>query len=390
MSEVKSPNLFVGNEFVQRVQRQPRPAPAETLAPISQPVLLPAAAAGGFDLPLRRLDFTPSAKFARRAHPLWRRPWEWMHRYSLAAFALLFLLVGSSGTIVAARDWSAHLTAAENTKLVIPAIAGQTTSVPSYELSDQLQSLANQPASLTIGDQKLALSYNTIKSWLNITADNGKTMYQLSVNRAAIIRSLQALAAESSLKPVDQITDSSGTVISDGVDGTTTADAAGLLRQATAVTKNLLAAKGFQVNLPLKTVPYQTVAVSSFTNLIEVNAAANTLTAYQRGQLVNTLAVTNTGTTVTPTPLGQFTISKKIASRTVGGFAPYSKHYYHTAVQSISYFDSADDAISANDWQPANAPASVNTMHGSIGLAATDAQWLYNWAPTGTTVIIHN
>jgi lipoprotein-anchoring transpeptidase ErfK/SrfK len=387
VSGTKAPVAFIGNEFVKappRLTVNPEPLPLLNHTVLAAPV------AGSFGLPARRLDFTPPDELMRRLHSPWRRLLDGAHRYSLATFAVLILLVGGSGIELLARDYFSYQTLpiAAATAAASRATTGLNITVPNYELQTKLQAIAGQPATLSVAGQNLSLSYDTIKNWLRITPSADRTIYSLHVDPAAIAASLKNVAGQYVTKPVDQVVDGS-TVVSPGTDGTALADPASLDAQADSIAKNLLAGGGLKVAVGLKSLPFQSVGLASFDQLIEINLTSQMLNTYQAGQLVNSFPVT-TGGRLTPTPLGQFSIWQKLASANAVSYSSNGKYHYTTPVQSLNYFDHSGDAITADDGQPASVPGHANPLHGSVSLSADQATWLYGWATTGTTVIIHS
>jgi lipoprotein-anchoring transpeptidase ErfK/SrfK len=105
--------------------------------------------------------------------------------------------------------------------------------------------------------------------------------------------------------------------------------------------------------------------------------------AYQYGSVVNTFLVTS-GKHSTPTPLGQFYIWEKLRSQTMIG-----PDYVQPNVPWVSYFDHSGDAIHGNYWQPSGVFGNTNTSHGCVGVQGSEAEWVYNWAPIGTPVLVH-
>ncbi|MGC8837757.1 MAG: LysM peptidoglycan-binding domain-containing protein [Anaerolineae bacterium] len=112
---------------------------------------------------------------------------------------------------------------------------------------------------------------------------------------------------------------------------------------------------------------------------IEVDLSSQTLTAYAGGTPVFS-AVISTGLPRTPTVTGEFRIYAKYRSAPMSG-----PGYYLPNVPYIMYFYRGY-ALHGTYWhnnfgQPMS--------HGCVNLRTSDAEWLYNWAPVGTLVRIH-
>ncbi len=122
---------------------------------------------------------------------------------------------------------------------------------------------------------------------------------------------------------------------------------------------------------------------------ITVNRTTQQLAAYDGDELFMT-ATTSTGLDSTPTPRGVFTIFKKTPSRYMQGPLPglASDQYYDLpGVPWNLYFTSGGAVIHGAYWHTAfGTPYS----HGCVNLSLEDAKKIYEWAPVGTTVTIHD
>lgn len=119
---------------------------------------------------------------------------------------------------------------------------------------------------------------------------------------------------------------------------------------------------------------------------IEIDLSAQHLWAWQYDQVVFGTAV-STGTYLHPTPAGTFHIySKYVADDMTGGTPGSPDYYYLPDVPYTMYFYQAY-AIHGTYWHHNfGAPMS----HGCVNLPTPAAEWVYYWAPIGTTVWIHS
>jgi lipoprotein-anchoring transpeptidase ErfK/SrfK len=323
---------------------------------------------------------------------------NFLHRHSLVTFALLFLIVGSAATQVAGSYWAAHIEAATKPvvalKSTVPTIAGLNLTVPSGQLPAKLQTITSQPATLSVGTQSVAVSPDTIKSWLQITSSADKSQDYIRIKAGAITASLNQLANTYVKAPVNEVTVShtdgvtpSGVIVA-GQNGTALTNPGSLATQAQQTAKTVMDGKGLQFSTPLQTVPFQAVTPAAFGKLLEADVTTNRLYAYENGQLVNTFLATS-GAPATPTPIGEFHIWAKFSVQTMKGFNPNHTPYVQPNVPWINYFDHSGDAVHGNYWRPASVFGNVSTSHGCVGIQVNDAEWVYNWAPIGTTVITH-
>jgi lipoprotein-anchoring transpeptidase ErfK/SrfK len=97
--------------------------------------------------------------------------------------------------------------------------------------------------------------------------------------------------------------------------------------------------------------------------------------------------VISSGKKATPTIKGTFRIYLKRSVHTMVGVDPSSgKVIYRTPnVRWISYFK-AGYALHATYWHN---NFGTPMSHGCVNMRTKDAKYLYNWAPMGTLVIVH-
>ena len=112
---------------------------------------------------------------------------------------------------------------------------------------------------------------------------------------------------------------------------------------------------------------------------IDIDLSSQWLTAYV-GDTVVFSTLVSTGLPGTPTPVGRYSIRYKVASTTMSG-----PGYYLPGVPWVMSF-SGGYTIHGTYWHNNfGHPMS----HGCVNMRVAEAQWLYNWAPVGTPVVIH-
>ena len=116
---------------------------------------------------------------------------------------------------------------------------------------------------------------------------------------------------------------------------------------------------------------------------IDVNISTQTLTAYEGNKAVFSTLV-STGVSWHPTVVGTYKIyAKYLADDMSGGEG--AEYYYLPAVPYTMYFYGGY-AIHGTYWHHNfGHPMS----HGCVNLPTDAAEWVYNWAPMGTTVVTH-
>jgi lipoprotein-anchoring transpeptidase ErfK/SrfK len=389
MSRGASQTVAVGNEFI--IPRRPLLAATEPIA-VPQPVLSVPS------IPIEvvaQQEATPIPVTLSAPHraTFLTRPLDLAHRYSLASFALLFLLVGSTGIIVGGRYWTSHiLTEFKPLVAATPlthTIAGLSLAVPSAQLQSELQIITSQPATITVGTQTVPVGASVIQSWLKITPSGNKAQDYVQVNTSAMESSLAKIANQFVIAPVNQITVthtdgvSPSGVIQAGKNGTSLSDPGSLNTQSQQSAKSVMNGKGLNFNTPLQPVPFQAVTPAAYPKFLEADVSTDRLYAWQNGQLVNTFLSTD-GKPGDTTPIGSFAIWDKTRLQTMVG-----PGYVQPNVPYINYFDHSGDAIHGNYWRPASVFGTTDTSHGCIGIPVDEAEWVYNWAPIGTPVITY-
>ncbi len=373
---------MVGNDFV-----LPRPKlQAVQQASVAQPTARLASATAS---PVA--DITVFETPAQSNGSVFERLTDVFHRYSLGAFALLFLIVGSSAVQVGGAYWSAHIalatTTATSLRIPSPSKQGPNTIIAADKLVSTLQEITNQPLNLTIGAKTVPVAPDTIKSWLQIVKD--KQVTYIHVNNDSIAKSLTSTAAPYVKAPVNQvsITRSDGTsqIIASGRDGTQLGDTKDLANQ---IGKTVLSAKGVQLTLPVQTLPFNSVAAASLDKLLEVNVTTKQMWAYDKGVLTREFPI-SAGAPATPTPIGQYKIYEKLAVQDMKGFNANGTKYFQPHVHWINYFLPGGYAVHGNYWRPLSWFGAINSSHGCVSLPDDQAEWVYDWAPIGTTVITH-
>lgn len=112
---------------------------------------------------------------------------------------------------------------------------------------------------------------------------------------------------------------------------------------------------------------------------IEVILSQQMLVAWEDGRMVMNTPV-STGTRKTPTVRGTFRIYKKYAKQRMRG-----RDYDLPNVPYVMYFTGAY-AMHGTYW---HTNFGQPMSHGCVNLPTGKAAWLYNWAPRGTTVVVH-
>ena len=112
---------------------------------------------------------------------------------------------------------------------------------------------------------------------------------------------------------------------------------------------------------------------------IEIDLSRQRLIAHQGNSVVLNAAV-STGISRYPTPVGRYAVRTKVRSQTMSG-----PGYRLPNVQWVMYFVGSY-ALHGTYWHNNfGRPMS----HGCVNLTNANARFLYNWASTGTPVVVH-
>ncbi|MFQ5342897.1 MAG: LysM peptidoglycan-binding domain-containing protein [Anaerolineae bacterium] len=112
---------------------------------------------------------------------------------------------------------------------------------------------------------------------------------------------------------------------------------------------------------------------------IDIDVGRQRLVAYEGDRAVFS-AVVSTGKPGTPTVLGRFAVRSRLTSQRMIG-----PGYDIPNVPWVMYFHGAY-AIHGAYWHKDFGRA---VSHGCVNMRPSDAQWLFNWTPLGTPVVVH-
>ncbi len=380
-----SPRAVVGNEFV-------LPSPSLQLA---APAIV--------DDPAVTMTINPVLMPHQEVIPVAVKPvssrrfghlFDLLYQHSFVVFSLLFLLVGATSIQVGGRYYAAYLASqikpVSSLSLKKHSIIGLNLAVPTSQLQQTIQKITDQTANLSIGSQAAPISPDTIKNWLRVTSDSTKTEQYISVKTDAISQSLTELANKFTVTPINQVSvihNGVAQIVVAGRNGVKLGDPSTLATQAHTIAKTVMDAKGMQFSTPLVTEPFQAVTAAAFSKLIEVDVVTKQMYLYDNGQLTRSYPI-SAGAPATPTPIGEFHIYAKLPVQDMSGYNADGTKYLQPHVHWINYF-SGGNAVHGNYWRPLSWFGVINSSHGCVSLPDDQAEWVYNWAPLGTTVITH-
>ena len=285
--------------------------------------------------------------------------------------ALIFLSA-SAGAIIYVKDKQKH------NKLV-------KAELTHSQFLAEIDNIESQNITITVAGKKYTLTKSDITSFLDSSKFSSN---QISVNQDALNTYLIALGNKAYVKPVDEVKlshdDGTGILLSAGVNGVHV-DSTSISKVANQITDSLMNNTSLTATLDTTTLPFSTTSSpTNYDYLIEANITTKRMYAYQNGVLLKTFLI-DAGKPSTPTPIGTFKVLYKVPIMNMTDNATY----FQPNVQWILFFDKNGHSIHGNYWRPLSAFGNLNTSHGCIGVVNSDAEWIYDWAPVGTTIVTY-
>ena len=225
-----------------------------------------------------------------------------------------------------------------------------------------------------------------IASWITPTPQNDGTV-KLVVDEAKVESYVEAISNQISSTPQDKkvVKDKKTgkeVVLQEGRDGTELADREGLAAKIAQAVKDQ---QGITLTMNIKTAKAKVVNLQGYDKWIEVDLTKQTTTAYEHATALKTFVIAS-GLPGYDTPTGEYAIWLKVRSQTMKGGSKADGSYYNLPnVEWVSYFYQ-DYALHGAYWRKV---FGVPGSHGCVNMTNADAQWVYNWAPVGTKVIVH-
>ncbi|HET7320616.1 MAG TPA: L,D-transpeptidase family protein [Candidatus Saccharimonadales bacterium] len=252
----------------------------------------------------------------------------------------------------------------------------------------EIEKILDQKGTFNIGGKTVTPSKDDIAAWLELTPDEKAKKVDVDINSGKVLEYINKIAAASVHPPRDQVEvqrdDGTTAILVPGVNGV---DVTAKDSIASDVTSMLLSGKGVNTELPVSFASFRTITAQAYPKWIEVDLTNKRMYAYEQTNLVKTFLV-SAGAPHTPTVTGQYSIYAKYTQQDMYGLNVDGSRYYQPAVPWVNYFYK-DYAIHGNYWRPLSYFGNINSSHGCVGVTPYDGEWVYDWAPIGTPVIIH-
>jgi len=225
-----------------------------------------------------------------------------------------------------------------------------------------------------------------IAKWVHFEPDTTAGTLTPNIDTAKIEQFLrEQVGGKITSLPVDR------KVIRDEATGTETVVAAGRkgyrVKDVEALTNDVVNTLKNRQNLSreldVEEAPFKTVTITGTGKWIEVDLSQQRLTAWLGDEVVGTWLISS-GRAATPTQIGTGRIYAKYPVQTMTGTIN-GEYYYVPNIKWVNYFNGGE-AIHGTYWHNNfGHPMS----HGCINMTEAAAKFIYDFAPIGTKVIVH-
>ncbi len=274
----------------------------------------------------------------------------------------------------------------------------EVTTAEAKALADKANAVVQTAAEMTAGERTFAPSEAEKASWVTLPADVAAAP---EVDAAKVTAWVAAHVKSIDTAPTSgmRYLTSTGTLLrvitpaSDGIQVTNSADV------ATSLTAALDGGKDTTATVKTKVLPatwtertlaagaenlaYPAVAGEKW---VDVNLSAHTMTPYVGGKAAASTVKMVNGAKDTPSDVGTFHIYMKNPLMTMTGQNADGTDYETPDVPWSSFYNGGE-ALHGAYWRKTWGYAA---SHGCINLPIPTAKWIYDWAPIGTPVVVHN
>ena len=272
-------------------------------------------------------------------------------------------------------------------KLTSAEVAPLLDETKLQEVRAEANSRIDQKIEFKLGNDVIyTASRVEIASWMHFVPDATKGTVAIETDKAKIQQFLaDKVGPTVAAPPVDRkvvVDTSTGaqTVLQQGRAGS---QIQGLEELSGEVVAAINGSRGLSQTVSIATAPFKTVTMSGAGKWIEIDLSQQRLTLYVGNEAVQNFLV-STGKANTPTEIGEFAIYHKTPSMTMTGTIA-GEYYFLPNVKWVSFFDGGE-AIHGTYWHHNfGHPMS----HGCVNMTEANAKTVYDFAPIGTKVIVH-
>lgn len=283
-------------------------------------------------------------------------------------------------------------------------VAPQVSDETAQQVADAANALATLPVVVSDGKKDHSPDPAVEATWVTIpTTDDGLGTPTLDLNQVTAWVQQTADAARTDPVTGQRYVDPQGTVLSITKQAKDGQEVTNVDVVAQAITDQVATGQGYTGAFEYTTVPatWQSKQVNSVSDVlaylpadgekwIDVNLSNHTATTYEGTNVVlGPVAMVN-GATATPTVTGTFAIYAKYDSKTMRGFEADGVTPYVTENVPWAMFFHGGYALHGAPWRSSFGYAGSRGSHGCINLPVSTAKKIYDWAPIGTVVVVHN
>lgn len=282
------------------------------------------------------------------------------------------------------------------TNTVKPAIIDDAAQ----EVMIQAQNVMQRPVILTYQGTEYRPNQETVASWISFVKNTGDTKYTLVVDPSKMAGYFDFLGSKINIYPVSRKIRVENSV----KETETRAGSNGLLIDTALLGKTIAEKLPVQASvtiaIPTYVAQYKTeyerVIIADWDKYIDINLSTQTMTACEKGGVNCRQWYVMTGKNSTPTPTGTWLVQQPAhssnfwmsdAARTYNLWVPYATWFKGGgyAIHSAQWRN--NDINSSNGF--GNMAYTWNGSHGCVNSPDDAAEYIFNWAVTGTPVIVH-
>lgn len=251
------------------------------------------------------------------------------------------------------------------------------------------ESILEQKVTLTIGENVFQPTRQDIGEWIELTPVESDKTVDVTVNSGKVALYINSIIKKQTRPAKAQVvtlnSDGSTAVLIPGQNGM---DINKKNEVAAEIASKIATPSSVNVDLPVTHQPFKTINAQAYDKWLAIDVTTKRMYAYEKTNLARSFLI-SAGAPGTPTVLGQYSIRTKVAKQDMRGRNTDGSRYFQADVRWVNYFYQ-DYAIHGNHWRPTSYFGNINSSHGCVGIQNPEAEWLYNWAPVGTPVIVYD
>ncbi|MGM1017475.1 MAG: L,D-transpeptidase family protein [Actinomycetota bacterium] len=292
------------------------------------------------------------------------------------------------GTAVDVDALTVALTDAVGTGAQTASFSGAPTEALAPISDEDAQTMATsmnemlESVGFYVGDSRtVPVRATTVANWLSAVEDDGAL--RIAADQTEIQKVVDMLPGRVDRDPVNarNVVDSGGEVLrelTEGVNGRELGDTSSIASDFAAQ----LETGDASYQLEVTETDFKTTEVF---RRIEVDLGAQRTYLFENDKVVNSWAISS-GTSATPTDVGNFRVYAHLSIQDMRGTNPDGSKYVTENVPWVTYFN-GDEAFHGAYW---HSNFGTPMSHGCVNMPVDAAKYLYEWAPLGLEVSVHH